>query len=130
MSFQQFGPMGGMPAQPMVSFGDIHVTQAEVITPRGSIPLSQAQFTFTDSSTTQRVIPTWAIVLAVLLALFFFLGLLFLLVKEDRTTGSVSVAVIGPRFMHQVTLPAMSRQQVQDLAARVQYANNLAASSR
>ena len=37
-----------------------------------------------DTSYTVRKTPTWAIVLAVVLAFIFLLGLLFLLVKEDQ----------------------------------------------
>jgi hypothetical protein len=60
---------------------------------------------------------------------FFFclLGLLFLLAKEERTEGSVQVVVQGPGFLHQVQLPVYSVIQVQDYAARVNYARSLSA---
>ena len=47
-------------------------------------------------ATTARRTPTWAIVLAVLGALFFLLGLLFLLVKENYTV-EMPVTVLAPR---------------------------------
>ncbi|QLQ16711.1 MAG: hypothetical protein HZY73_14820 [Micropruina sp.] len=45
---------------------------------------------------TTRVIPGWAVLFAILGFLFFLLGLLFLLVREERTTGFVQVQVVAP----------------------------------
>jgi hypothetical protein len=56
------------------------------------------------------------------------LGLLFLLVKEERTVGSVQVVVQGRGFLHTVQLPVANRAQVSDYAARVNYARSLSAS--
>lgn len=60
---------------------------------------------------------------------FFFclLELLFLLVKEERTEGSVQVVVQGPGFLHQSQLPVYSVMQVHDYAARVNYPRSLTA---
>ena len=116
--------------QPLVQIGDITVTQDEVVTPSGRIPLGQAQLMFTDGSMTSQVTPGWAVVLAVLGFFFFLLGLLFLLVKEERTTGFVTVTVTGPGFMHACRMPAFSRAQVNDVLARVNHANGLAQSRR
>jgi hypothetical protein len=53
------------------------------------------------------------------------LGLLFLLVKEDRTDGTVQVVVQGPGFVHGTQLPVASPQQVADYNARVNYARSV-----
>lgn len=126
---QQF-PMGGsqLPGeQTMVTIGDISVTSATVYTPSGSRPLSDLQWTFTDMSQTSQAIPTWAIVCAVVFFLLCFLGLLFLLAKEDKTAGTVQVTVHGQGFVHTTTIPVSSIAQVADINARVNYARTLAA---
>lgn len=76
-------------------------------------------------SRTTEEIPGWAIVLAVLGFLFFFLGLLFLLVKETKTVGWVQISVQGDRFYHQSQLPVSSMAQVADYNSRVNYARTL-----
>lgn len=131
--FQQpgYGMAEQQPTAPiLVTIGDIQVTGEQVITPRGAIPLRQAQFTFQDLSIHTSKIPGWAIALAVIGFFFALLGLLFLLVKEESTTGFVQVSVVGPGFTHTTQLPVSSPQQVSDIAARVQHANNIATSQR
>ncbi len=118
--------IGGEPV--LVMIGDISVTPTMVYTPNGSRPLSQVGWTFTDLSISSQVIPTWAIVLAVVLFLACFLGLLFLLAKENTTTGVVQVTVHGQGFVHTTTIPVSSIEQVADLNARVNYVRTLAAS--
>ena len=54
--------------------------------------------------------------------------LAFLLVKEERTVGSVQVVVQGHGFLYAVQLPVGNRAQVTDYAARVNYAHSLSAS--
>lgn len=117
----------GLPT--LVGIGDIVCTQAEVITPSGRCPIGAVSWTFTDMSRTTRSIPAWAIVCAVIFFVFCLLGLLFLLAKEDKTEGAVQVVVQGPRFLHQLQLPVSSIAQVQDYAARVNYARSLSASA-
>lgn len=114
----------------LVSIGDIQVTSTHVLTPRGTFPLDRVQFTFQNNSLTQSHIPAWAIVLAILGFFFFLLGLLFLLVRETTTSGFVTVSVVGPGFTHSTQLPVSSPQQVNDIAGRVQHANNVAMSHR
>jgi hypothetical protein len=121
------GMIGNEPV--MVTIGDISVTATTVYTPSGSRPLSDVQWTFTDMSTTSQSIPTWAIVCAIVFFLFCLLGLLFLLAKENTTTGAVQVTVHGPGFVHTSTMPVSSAQQVADLNARVNYVRTLAAST-
>lgn len=118
------------PAAPvLVAIGDIVCTQHEVITPSGRAPIGGVVWSFTDLSRTTRSIPTWAIVCTVVFFFFCFLGLLFLLAKEDRTEGAAQVVVQGPGFLHQTQLPVYSVPQLQDLSARVNYARSLSASA-
>lgn len=118
------------PQAPLVTFGDITVTPEWVVTPRGALPLGQAQFVAQDCSITTRQVPGWAIVLAVVGFFFFLLGLLFLLVREERTTGYVQVQLVGPGLVHLTQIPVWNRAQVADLFARVTYANSVVASQR
>jgi len=113
--------------QTMVTIGDISVTSTTVYTPSGSRPLGEVQWTFTDMSQTSQAIPTWAIVCAVVFFLLCFLGLLFLLAKEDKTVGTVQVTVHGQGFVHTTTIPVSSAAQVADINARVNYVRTLTA---
>jgi hypothetical protein len=113
--------------QTMVTIGDISVTSTTVYTPSGSRPLGEVQWTFTDMSQTSQAIPTWAIVCAVVFFLLCFLGLLFLLAKEDKTAGSVQVTVHGQGFVHTTTIPVSSIAQVADINSRVNYVRTLTA---
>lgn len=113
----------------MVTIGDIACSNTTVITPSGQAPIGNVAWTYTDMSRTTKSIPTWAIICAVVFFFFCFLGLLFLLVKEERIEGAVQVVVQGPGFVHQVQLPVASVAQVQDYAARVNYARSLSAAA-
>lgn len=129
---QQYQPnydalMSGEPI--LVTIGDISVTSTTVYTPSGSRPLAEVSWTFTDMSMTSQAIPTWAIVCAIVFFLFCFLGLLFLLAKEDKTTGGVQVTVHGPGFVHTASIPVFSMAQVADINARVNYVRTLTAST-
>jgi hypothetical protein len=118
--------MSGEPI--LVTIGDISVTATTVYTPSGSRPLGELSWTFTDMSVTSQAIPTWAIVCAIVFFVFCFLGLLFLLAKEDKTQGSVQVTAHGPGFVHTSTIPVSSIAQVADINARVNYVRTLTAS--
>ncbi|WP_211177661.1 hypothetical protein [Pseudonocardia acidicola] len=111
----------------LVGIGDIAVTQSWVITPSGTRPVGSVQWLFTDMSRTTERIPTWAIVCAIIFFVFCLLGLLFLLVKETRTEGSVQIVVQGPQLVHTVQLPVYSVDQVHDYNARVNYARAVSA---
>jgi hypothetical protein len=129
---QQYQPsydalMSGEPI--LVTIGDISVTSTTVYTPSGSRPLTEVSWTFTDMSMTSQAIPTWAIVCAIVFFFLCFLGLLFLLAKENKTTGGVQVTVHGPGFVHTSTIPVYSVAQVADINARVNYVRTLTASA-
>lgn len=116
------------PQQTLVTIGDIACTGVEVITPSGRQPIGAVTWTFTDMSVTTTGIPTWAIVCTIVFFMFCLLGLLFLLVKEENTVGTVQVVVHGRGFLHAVQLPVANRMQVNDYAARVNYARSLSVS--
>ena len=132
MSNQYVAPWaGGYPSGPvLVEFGDVLVTADSVVTPAGTAPVGQVGFSFTDMSRTTQSIPAWAIVCAILFFVFCLLGLLFLLVKEERTQGWVQIVVQGPRLLHHVQLPVWSPQQVWELNARVNYARSISLGAR
>jgi hypothetical protein len=118
--------MAGEPV--LVSIGDISVTQSRVFTPSGSRSLNEVSWTVTDMSVTSQGIPTWAIVCAIVFFVFCLLGLLFLLVKESKTQGTVQITVHGPGFVHTSQIPVYSQDQVADINARVNYVRTLTAS--
>jgi hypothetical protein len=119
------------PWQPLVQIGDISVDQRWVVTPSGSIPTGQVTWTVHDMTRRDQVIPTYAIVLAVVFSvLTCLLGLLFLLIKEDRTTGWLQVTVQSPEFVHTTHVPAIYPGSVADVFARVDYARSLSAAAR
>jgi hypothetical protein len=114
----------------LVTIGDITVTATSVHTPSGTVPIGDVTWTVNDMSTTTQGIPTWAIVLAIVLFLACFLGLLFLLVKEEKTQGTVQVTVQGRGFVHTSQIPVYSKAQVADVFARVNHARTIAAASQ
>ncbi len=81
------------------------ITQNTVVVPHGRFPLRGTTWTVQDSSNVTQSIPAYAIVLTILFAIFCLLGLLFLLIKETRYSGFISVTVIGDGFYHTVQLP-------------------------
>ena len=132
------GP-GAMPAnaggfqpveQPLVTIGDIVVSQSWVVTPSGTRPVGSVMWSMSDMTTTTTAIPTWAIVCTVIFVFFFLLGLLFLLAKETKTQGSVQVVVQAPGFTHFTQIPAYHPGVAQDINARVNYARALSAAAQ
>jgi hypothetical protein len=89
----------------LLTIGDIAVTRTSVIVPQGQFPLRGTTWTVQDSTTTTQSIPAFAIVLAILFAVFCLLGLLFLLIKETKHAGFISVTVVGQGLYHSVQLP-------------------------
>jgi hypothetical protein len=115
--------------QALVTIGDIAVSQSWVSTPSGARPVKDVTWTMTDMTYTTQAIPTWAIVCAIIFFLLCLIGLLFLLVKETKTRGSIQVSVHSKGFVHTTQIPITHLQQVQDIAARVSYARSLTAAS-
>lgn len=84
----------------LLTIGDISITSSSVIVPSGQYPLRGTTWTVQDSTQVTEHIPAYAIVLVVLFVWFCLLGLLFLLIKERRYSGFVSVTVTGPGLFH------------------------------
>jgi hypothetical protein len=115
---------------PLVTIGDITCTQDHVVTPSGTMPIGQVSWTFTNLAQTRQETPTWAVVCAIVgFFLVCFLSLLFLLAKEDKTTGWAQVTVQGPGFVHTAQVPIYSALNVTDYSARVDYARSLSAAA-
>ncbi|WP_330298186.1 hypothetical protein [Streptomyces sp. NBC_00503] len=104
-------PMPPMPsagyAAAGLSLGDITIAGDQIITPSGNMPLRGAIWNATDFSRTEEKIPAHAIVLAVIFFLFCLLGLLFLLMKERRTTGYIQITVNSGGRHHSTMIPAV-----------------------
>jgi hypothetical protein len=90
---------------PLLTIGDITVTRTAVIVPQGRYPLRGTTWTVQDSTLVSESIPAYAIVLAIIFAVFCLLGLLFLLIKERRYSGFITVTVVGAQFYHTVQFP-------------------------
>ena len=80
-------------APALLTLGALQVTDSHIFTPLGALPLTDSNVTFVDQTRDATKIPTWAIVLTIVTVWFFLLGLLFLLAKETRTAGYVSITV-------------------------------------
>lgn len=127
-------PVGGLQSpdstDPIVlTIGDIGVTRNWVVTPNGNARLGGSQWIARDLTRTQSKIPTWAIVLAIVFALFCLLGLLFLLAKEQYTTGYVEVSVQAGSLSHVTQIPVSGAYQVAQIRQQVSQAQTLAAAA-
>jgi hypothetical protein len=124
---------GARPAAPSVSeaplgyIGDITITHSQVVTPAGPFPLRGTIWTVTDMSRTEQYMPAYAVVLAIIFFIFCLLGLLFLLIKESRTTGAVQVTVQGAGHYHSTMIPVSEPRQVYAVLQQVNWARSLAA---
>jgi hypothetical protein len=120
-------PAAGMPAGSpvLLTMGDMSITQFDVITPYGSHPLNGTTWYVTDNSTYEQAVPQWAIIAAIVgFFIVCALSLLFLLVKETKTSGSVQVTVQGPGWSHVAQLAPGTGAHVNEQAA---YVRNLVA---
>ncbi|MFD4694677.1 hypothetical protein [Streptomyces sp. NBC_00683] len=123
----QHGMQPGGGGVPMLSFGDITVMNDSIVTPSGTMPLKGAVWTATDMSRTEEKIPTVAIVLAIIFALLCLIGLLFLLMKEKKTTGFVQVTVTSGGRHHSTMIPATGPQTFQMVMAQINTARSMSA---
>jgi hypothetical protein len=118
-------------SEPMLAnLGEISVSQHYVYLPTGQHPIRGSTWTVRDQTHTVTRIPPYAIVLAIAFAVFCFVGLLFLLIKENRTEGYVEVAVQGDGFYHACQIRVSSPAQVEEVRRKVDYARSLAAAAR
>ncbi|CAM3679151.1 hypothetical protein GCM10009799_39780 [Nocardiopsis rhodophaea] len=112
---------------PLTTIGDITVTRTEVITPSGRFPVKGSIWNVTDMTHQHESIPPVAIVLAILFFVFCLLGLLFLLMKERKITGSIQVTVQGNGVVHSTLIPARDPSTMMQVMQHVNYARSLAA---
>jgi hypothetical protein len=115
------------PEPVIAQIGEVQVTSTTVRTPAGQFPLRGSQWSVTDQWMADQKIPTWAVVLAILL--FFCIGpfsLLFLLAKESVNRGVVQVQVGNGPYLYVARLPADSQQYVQYIYQQVNYVRSLA----
>src|SRR3954454_7372885 len=107
-----YPPPGGMMMPPsgnepvLISIGDISVTQSHVIVPHGRYPLRGTTWMVQDSTQVTESIPPVAIILTIILVWFCLIGLLFLLMKEKRYSGFVTITVTGMGLYHSVQFPS------------------------
>ncbi len=120
-------PPSAPPEQVVLTIGDIGVSRSWVVTPQGAAPLRDSQWTIRNWNVTHDAIPTWAVVMAVIGTVFCLIGLLFLLVKEPRTTVRLEVAVRSGSLYHAVQFPSGSAQKVAATRGLVAQAQAMAA---
>ncbi|MET9321217.1 hypothetical protein ABZX75_13675 [Streptomyces sp. NPDC003038] len=108
-----------------LSLGDITIAGDQIITPSGTMPLRGAMWNATDFSRTEEKIPTHAVVLAIVFALFCLIGLLFLLMKEKKTTGYIQVTVTSGGRHHSTMIPATGPNTYPWVMTQINYARSL-----
>ena len=118
------------PAPFLVSIGNIHATQHHVVTPAGTWPITEVNVATADQTATTTHTPAWAIVMVVIFIWFFLLSLLFLLARETRVTGFVTVTIHagGQSFVENV--PIWNAMQRVDVLNRVTYLQGLIGQER
>nr|WP_130797446.1 hypothetical protein [Streptomyces otsuchiensis] len=122
-----YGPQGFQPQQgaPLLYLGDMTVMPDAVLTPSGPLPLKGAMWSVTDMSRTDRTITTAGVVLTCVFVWFCLLGLLFLLMREDTTTGFVQVTVTSGGRTHTTLIPATSPQAGPAIVQQVNWLRSL-----
>ena len=117
----------GPPPAYELTIGDIGVTRTQIVTPNGVAPLRGSQWIVLDQTMTSMRIPPYAIVLAVVFAVFCLLGLLFLLINEPVVTGYVNVSVRSGDLSHTTQIPVYNAQAVAAVRAATAHAQSMAA---
>ncbi|MER8045006.1 hypothetical protein [Streptomyces sp. NPDC094032] len=120
-------PLMPAPVGPRLTLGDISVVGDQIVTPAGPMPLKGAAWNAMDMSRTEEKISTTGIVLAVVFFVFCFLGLLFLLMKEKRTTGFIQITVTSGGRYHSTMIPATSPETMHWVMGQLNYARALSA---
>lgn len=121
------------PAQPapyLVSIGNMHATQHHLVTPGGTWPLADVNVTTNDQTHITTHTPTWAIVMVVIFIWFFLLSLLFLLARESRVQGFISVTVYAGGQAYVENVPVWNEAQRYEVFNRVAYLQGLIGQER
>ena len=119
-------PQQALPPHMPLTIGDIAVYPDRVVTPSGVFRHTGLTWVVRDNTTTAERIPPYAIVLAVVFAVVCLLGLLFLLIKEERIQGYVEVSVQSANGYHVTQIPVANQQQVADIHQQVDHARSIA----
>lgn len=111
---------------PLGTIGEIAFSQTTVMTPIGRFPIKGTVWTVNDMSRTEQSIPVWAIIVAILFIWTCLLSLLFLLVKEQKTTGHIQVTVQGHNQHYSTNIMANHSNTAYQVHQQVNYARNFA----
>ena len=104
-----------------VQIGDIAVSDTRVQTPVGIFPLKGTTWRVSNQAYMTESIPAWAVVCAIVFFVFCLLGLLFLLVKEQKLHGVMQVTVDGPSFSHTTLIPVYNQAVIYNINAYVDW---------
>jgi hypothetical protein len=118
------------PAPFLITIGNVHATQYHVVTPSGTWPLADVNISTTDQTSTTTHTPAWAIVMVVIFIWFFLLSLLFLLARESRVTGYVTVTIHAGAQSYVENVPVWNAAQRADVLNRVTYLQGLIGQER
>jgi len=122
-------PFDPIPTGPViVQIGEIGVTSTLVQTPAGDIPLAGSTWQVSDYWHAEQRIPRWAIVCAIVgFCVLTVFSLLFLLVKETISRGTVQVTVTNGAQQYVARIPVTDQNQVSHIHQQVNYIRSLAA---
>ncbi|MCG7581648.1 hypothetical protein [Mycolicibacterium sp. OfavD-34-C] len=100
-------------------------SQHWVITPTGPHPINGSVWTVQDMSSLQESISAIGVILCIVFIWLCLLGLLFLLMKDQKLTGYVQVTVQGSGFYHQTFVPVRGPDTFIKVNQMVNYARSL-----
>jgi hypothetical protein len=116
------------PGPVIVQIAEISVTSTTVHTPTGDIPLAGSQWQVNDYWFSSQRIPRWAIVMSIVgFCVLTVFSLLFLLVKETVTQGTVQVTVTNGTRQYVARIPVTDQVAVTAINQQVNYVRTLAA---
>jgi hypothetical protein len=119
---------GGAPGPVIVQIAEIAVTSTTIHTPAGDIPLAGSQWQVTDYWFNTQRIPKYAIVLAIVgFCVLTVLSLLFLLIKETVTQGTIQITITNGTRQYVARIPVTDQIQVATINQQVNYVRSLAA---
>ena len=128
VTLAQYG--SAQPAPFLVSIGNIHATQHHVVTPAGTWPIAEVNVATNDQTSTTTHTPTWAIVMVVIFIWFFLLSLLFLLARETRVQGYITVTIYGDGRSYVENVPVWNPMQRADIFNRTAFLQSLIGQER
>ncbi len=111
----------------LITIGNIACTRTQVITPGGSYPLAGTTWIVSNNTITTSSVSTLGVVLCIIFILACLLGLLFLLMKDTKTQGTVQVSVQGNGLYHAVQIPVSNPLAVGQIEQQVNYVRSLVA---